>query len=75
MDGLSLYKRAKSTSNYWPNAVLFTFCNSLMGIKVLKSLDSQLKENCHVPEHDSVSIFNQFKSEIIQKVSNLNYLI
>jgi hypothetical protein len=70
MDCLNLYKRAKSTGNYWANAVHFTISNILLGSKELKSLGFKLAfPHIYSPRHLSASISNWLKTLTVQTVS------
>jgi hypothetical protein len=69
MDCFSLYKSAKSTGNYWANAVQYTICNAMLGVKVLKSLEAQLKKNHQKLEHESVYICNVLKNTYFKVVN------
>jgi hypothetical protein len=69
MDCLSLYNRAKSTGNYWSNAVQFAISNAMLGVKLLQSFDDQLKQNHLNLEHKSIFISNMVKNRYIETVT------
>lgn len=71
MDSWSLCKNAKSTGNYWANAVQYSICNAMLGVKVLKSLEAQLKEGHQKLEHDSIFIIKMLKIINVKTVTGI----